>query len=108
MEPPAQNGADRPAVLARWWHARALANWVAGWPMMVTMTTTRGDGDHASLQRRLEVLKLPVVPVEHHGFLAHSDRGAMRREPDAVGVGSDGTAFAVWSHRKNSRREQVT
>src|SRR5690349_10738245 len=76
--------------------------------MMVTMTTSQGERDHARLQRRREVLKLPVVPLEHHGFLAPSDRAEMKREPDAVGVGPDGTAFVVWSHRKNSRRKQVT
>ncbi len=74
---------------------------------MVTMTT-QGERDHAGLLRRLEALKLPVVPLERHGFLAPSDRAEMKREPDAVGVGPDGTAFAVWSHRKSSRRKQVT
>ncbi|MEU4156179.1 hypothetical protein [Actinoplanes sp. NPDC026670] len=72
------------------------------------MTTTQGERDHASLLRRLEVLKLPVVPLEQHGFLAPSDRTEMKVEPDAVGVGPVGTAFAVWSHRKSSRRKQVT
>jgi hypothetical protein len=76
--------------------------------MMVTMTTTRGGRDHASLQRRLEVLKLPVVPLELRGFLAPADRAEMEREPEAVGVGPGGTPFAVWSHRKDPRRKQVT
>ncbi|WP_157751872.1 hypothetical protein [Actinoplanes derwentensis] len=72
------------------------------------MTTTRGESDQASLQRRLEVLKLPVVPLKRHGFLAPSGRANTEREPEAVGVGPDGTAFAVWSHRMDSRRKQVT
>ncbi|SFF14821.1 hypothetical protein SAMN05421541_106403 [Actinoplanes philippinensis] len=75
---------------------------------MIAMTTKREGRDHASLQRRLEVLKLPVVPLEHHGFLAPADRAEMKREPETVGVGPDGTAFAVWSHRQNSRHKQVT
>ncbi|MEU0547049.1 hypothetical protein [Micromonospora sp. NPDC005979] len=72
------------------------------------MTTRRGERDQASLQRRLEVLKLPVVPLERHGFLTPADCADMEREPEAVGVGPDGTAFAVWSHRTASRRKQVT
>ncbi|MEU8390864.1 hypothetical protein [Micromonospora sp. NPDC048843] len=72
------------------------------------MTTPRGERDQASLQRRLDVLKLPVVPLERHGFLTPSDRADMEREPEAVGVGPDGTAFAVWSNRIDSRRKQVT
>ncbi len=76
--------------------------------MMAVMTTRRGERDQASLQRRLEVLQLPVVPLERHGFLTPADRADMEREPEAVGVGPDGTAFAVWSHRTASRRKQVT
>jgi hypothetical protein len=76
--------------------------------MMVPMATERSVDDQAGLQRRLEVLKLPVVPLERHGFLAPSARADMRREPEAVGAGPDGTAFAVWSHRTEIRRKQVT
>jgi hypothetical protein len=76
--------------------------------MMVLMTTTRGERDQASLERRLEVLKLPVVPLERHGFLEPANRADMEHAPEAVGVGPDGTAFAVWSHRRDSRRKQVT
>jgi hypothetical protein len=71
-------------------------------------TQTQSERDHADLQRRREVLKLPIVPLERQGLLMPSDRARMEREPDAVGVGPDGTAFAVWSHRGDPRRKQVT
>jgi hypothetical protein len=72
------------------------------------MRRTQAERDQAQLQRRLEVLKLPVVPLEHHGFVMPSDRAGMQVEPEAVGVGPDGTALAVWSHRKDPTRKQVT
>ncbi|MBF9131407.1 hypothetical protein I0C86_20930 [Plantactinospora sp. S1510] len=72
------------------------------------MRKTQVERDRADLERRLEVLKLPVVPLEHHGFLTPLDRAEMERDPEAVGVGPDGTAFAVWPHREDSRRKQVT
>jgi hypothetical protein len=76
--------------------------------MMLVMRTTQAERDQANLQRRLEVLKLPTVPLEHHGFVMPSDRAGMQSEPEAVGVGPDGTAFGVWSHRQDPRRKQVT
>lgn len=76
--------------------------------MMLVMRKTQAERDQASLQRRLEVLKLPVVPLELHGFVMPSDRAGLQSEPEAVGVGHDGTAFAVWPHRTNARRKQVS
>jgi hypothetical protein len=72
------------------------------------MAKTQAERNRSSLQRRLEVLKLPVVALTHHGYLKPTDRGEWQREPEAVGVGPDGTAFAVWPHRKEARRKQVT
>jgi len=76
--------------------------------MMLVMRRTQAERDQANLRRRLEVLKLPVVPLEHHGSVMPSDRAGMQSEPEAVGVGPDGTAFAVWSHRQDPTGKQVT
>jgi hypothetical protein len=75
--------------------------------MMLTMRAD-GDYDRASLQRRLEVLKLPVVPLQRHGFVMPSAPAATMREPEAVGVGPDGMALAVWPYRDGSNRKQLT
>ena len=57
---------------------------------------------------RLEVLKLPIVPLGRHGLVKPADRAHAVSEPQSVGVGPDGTAFAVWPHRRNPERVQVT
>jgi hypothetical protein len=65
--------------------------------------------DRAALERRLEVLKLPVAPLRRQGFVTPHDRsGAVEREPQAVGVGPDGTAFAVWPYRGDLTRKRLT
>ncbi|MBQ0893120.1 hypothetical protein KBX37_08405 [Micromonospora sp. U56] len=69
---------------------------------------TDGERDQASLRRRLEALRLPVAPLQRHGFVMPSDPVATMREPEAVGVGPDGTAFAVWPYREGIIRKQVT
>ncbi|MGC4808074.1 hypothetical protein [Micromonospora sp. DT233] len=56
----------------------------------------------------MEVLKLPVLALKHHGYLKPTDLYEWQSEPEAVGVGSDGTAFAVWPHRQVAERKQVT
>jgi hypothetical protein len=76
--------------------------------MMLAMTKSQAERDRRSLQRRLEVLKLPVVALKHHGYLKPTDRAEWRSEPEAIGVGPDGTALAVWPHRDDARRKQVT
>jgi hypothetical protein len=75
---------------------------------MLAMRQSRAERDQSSLQRRLEVLKLPVVALKRHGYLKPTDRAEWQAEPEAVGVGPDGTAFAVWPHRGDARRKQVT
>lgn len=62
--------------------------------------------DQERLRRRLEALKLPVAPLRRHGLLARPD--ATEREPEAIGVGPDGTALAVWRHRDGGGRRKVT
>jgi hypothetical protein len=74
----------------------------------VAMRMSQAERDRSSLQRRLEVLKLPVVPLTRHGYLKATDRSEWSAEPEAVGVGPEGTAFAVWRHRRDARRKQVT
>jgi hypothetical protein len=72
------------------------------------MARSEGERERRSLQRRLEVLKLPVVPLTRCGYLMPTDRSEWQAEPEAVGVGPEGTAFAVWRHRRDARRKQVT
>lgn len=74
----------------------------------MSVMSTQAESDQASLRQRLEALKLPVVSLRRHGFVMPADPGAMMREPEAVGVGPDGTAFAVWPHRDGGNRKQVT
>jgi hypothetical protein len=67
-----------------------------------------GERDRASLERRLDVLRLPVAPLKRHGFVMPVGSPAIRRQPEAVGVGPDGIALAVWRYRAGGRRAQVT
>jgi hypothetical protein len=64
--------------------------------------------DRKNLQRRLEVLKLPVLPLQRHGFVMSASPGQTMPVPEAVGVGPDGTALAVWQFRDGANRKQVT
>jgi hypothetical protein len=75
--------------------------------MMLTMRTD-AERDQASLQRRLEVLKLPVAPLQRHGFVMPLHPATKMPEPEAVGVGPDGAALAVWQYREGVNRKQVT
>jgi hypothetical protein len=75
--------------------------------MLLTMRT-EAERDRANLQRRLEVLKLPVVPLERQGLVMSADPGQTMPVPEAVGVGPDGTALAVWRFRQDVTRKQVT
>jgi hypothetical protein len=74
------------------------------------MCAMGADADHdgASLRRRLEALQMPVVPLRHHGFLASGGTSETERIPEAVGVGPDGTALAVWGFPGDARRRRVT
>lgn len=74
----------------------------------VAMARSEAERDRSSLQRRLEVLKLPVVPLRRHGLLGPTDWAEWQPEPEAVGVGPEGIAFAVWRHRSDANRKQVT
>lgn len=69
---------------------------------------TDAERDELSLRRRLEVLTLPVAALQRHGFVRPSDPVGTMQEPEAVGVGPDGTAFAVWPYRERTGRKQVT
>ncbi|WP_207123077.1 hypothetical protein [Actinocatenispora comari] len=73
--------------------------------MMLAMTGD--DYDQRSLQRRREVLALPMVALQHPRHLAPTNRLEWRTVPDAVGVGPEGAAYAVWPHSIDSRRKQV-
>ncbi len=75
---------------------------------MMSVMSAQAERDEASLRRRLEVLKLPVASLQRHGFVMSADPAVTVREPEAVGVGPDGTAFAVWSYRADVNRKQVT
>ena len=70
--------------------------------------TKQNERDRATLERRLEVLQLPVIPLQRHGFVRPADRARMQSEPETVGVGPDGTAYAVWPGRQDARQKQVT
>lgn len=72
------------------------------------MAKSRAERDRSSLQRRLEVLKLPVVALQRHGYLKPTDRAEWQAEPEAIGVGPYGAAFAPWPHCNDARRKQVT
>lgn len=69
---------------------------------------TAEERERADLLRRLEVLKLPVAPLQRHGFVMPGHPTATIREPEAVGVGPDGTALAVWRFHEGNNRRQVT
>jgi hypothetical protein len=66
------------------------------------------ERDRDKLMQRLEVLKLPVAPLRRHGFVMPAHPTALVQEPEAVGVGPDGTALAVWRFRGGGTRKQVT
>ncbi|WP_203996372.1 hypothetical protein [Virgisporangium aurantiacum] len=66
------------------------------------------ERDRANLLRRLEVLKLPVAPLQRHGFVSSASPGKTMPGPEAVGVGPEGTAVAVWLLRDGVNRKQVT
>jgi hypothetical protein len=66
------------------------------------------ERERANLRRRLEVLKLPVAPLQGHGFVTPARPTGMMRELEAVGVGPDGTSLAVWRFREGGNRRQVT
>ncbi len=66
------------------------------------------EHDRANLLRRLEVLKLPVAPLQRRGFVMPAYAAGTMPEPEAVAVGPDGTALAVWRFREGANRKQVT
>ncbi|MGI5149314.1 hypothetical protein ACQEVC_23645 [Plantactinospora sp. CA-294935] len=73
------------------------------------MTSTRADRDQQSLRRRLQVLRLPVVPLRRVGYLTPSQTDPeWQRTPQAVGVGPDQEVLAVWNHRDQPQRRLVT
>ena len=74
----------------------------------VQLGWTEADHDRISLQRRLAVLRLPVAALRHHGFVRPAHPTATTWGPEAVGVGPDGTALAVWPYREGPNRKQVT
>ncbi|MEU4221271.1 hypothetical protein [Actinoplanes sp. NPDC026623] len=75
---------------------------------MTQARSAEADRDRASLRRRQEVLTLPVAPLRRHGFVTPGRPGAMDPGPEAIGVGPDGTALAVWRHREAPNRKRVT
>ncbi|MGW4498929.1 hypothetical protein ACWENR_09960 [Micromonospora sp. NPDC004336] len=73
------------------------------------MPKTRREREQERLHRRLEILRLPVAPLRHAGHLApdRTDR-QWERVPEAVGVGPDNDAVAVWASREQPRRLLIT
>ncbi|MEU4770864.1 hypothetical protein [Micromonospora sp. NPDC023644] len=73
------------------------------------MPKTRHEYDQESLRRRLEVLRLPVAPLRHAGYLSpdRTDR-QWERTPETVGVGPDNRAVAVWASREHPERRLIT
>jgi hypothetical protein len=70
---------------------------------------SRRERDRTTLRRRLEVLRLPVAPLRHAGYLVPSQTDQQwERTPQAVGVGPDNQALAVWASRRHPRRRLVT
>jgi hypothetical protein len=66
------------------------------------------ERDRASRVRRSAALQLPIAPLQRHGFVMPANAAATVREPEAVSVGPDGTALAVWRVRESAGRKQVT
>jgi hypothetical protein len=67
------------------------------------------DYKQRQLRRRMEVLRLPPTVLHRHGILVPSrDDPGWAREPEAVGVGPDGTALAVWASRHAPERRLIT
>jgi hypothetical protein len=66
------------------------------------------EQDRHSLQRRLEVLTLPVVPLLLEGYLSPEGDGRWQRRPHAVGVDATGQALAFWPHIDDAAVGQVT
>ncbi|SCL44613.1 hypothetical protein GA0070606_0371 [Micromonospora citrea] len=73
------------------------------------MPRTRRELEQERMHRRLEILRLPVAPLRHAGYLApdRTDR-QWERVPEAVGVGPDNQAVAVWASREQPRRRLIT
>jgi hypothetical protein len=75
----------------------------------MTIATTRHERDQARLRRRLEVLRLSAVALRHAGSLVPSRTDPQwERTPQAVGVGPDNQALAVWASRERPQRRLVT
>ncbi|WP_144420399.1 MULTISPECIES: hypothetical protein [Micromonospora] len=73
------------------------------------MPKTRREREQESRHRRLEVLRLPAVPLRHAGYLTpHRTGPQWARTPETVGVGPDHRALAVWASREHSGRRLVT
>lgn len=65
--------------------------------------------DRRSLERRLEMLRLPVVALRRGGrLLIPRDDADWERVPRAVGVSPDQQMTAVWNCRRDPRRRLVT
>ncbi|MBG6105808.1 hypothetical protein IW249_006222 [Micromonospora vinacea] len=61
------------------------------------------------MRRRMEVLRLPAVPLRHAGYLhPPSADPQWDRTPQAVGVGPGNQAYAVWASRDGSGQRLVT
>ncbi|MGQ0629939.1 MAG: hypothetical protein ACT4P1_02780 [Sporichthyaceae bacterium] len=58
-------------------------------------------------QRRLDLLTLPVVALDHHGFLAPPHQPDFDRHAVAIGIGPENTAAAVWRVSNDPRQLHV-
>ncbi|RKN16530.1 hypothetical protein D7147_22440 [Micromonospora musae] len=73
------------------------------------MHLSREEREQESLRRRLEVLKLPVAPLRHAGYLSAGwGDGRWHGTPEAVGVGPDNQCLAVWASREQPGLRLVT
>ncbi|MFI5839497.1 hypothetical protein ACIA8K_07255 [Catenuloplanes sp. NPDC051500] len=64
--------------------------------------------EQRELERRLEVLRLPVTPLTPVGWLHGPPGTVWEREPECLGVGPDGLAYVVRRARQQARRRLVT
>jgi hypothetical protein len=69
---------------------------------------SRRHTDQVRLERRLEVLRLDVVPLRRVGHLLAPVGTEWERELECVGVGPDGLAYVVRRGRQRAGRRVVT
>lgn len=70
---------------------------------------TKRERDSRDLQRRLEVLRLPIRALRFRGYISSPNSELeWGQVPTAVGVGPNDVALAVWASQASPRRQLVT